>query len=319
MKREYGAYLYLTLAMTIVGSSVVFGQIITQAFPVFLASGMRFALASLVLVPLVAGPSRRPPRLPGRDWLILVLMAFCGQFMFTLFLLWGLRLTSAMEAGLITSTTPAAMALVALVVLRERLTLRSALGVGLALAGVLIINGLPEASVGEVRPGRIWGNLLVCGAVLGEAVFLLLRKSLSPALDNLALTAALSFLGFLMFLPPALYQAAGFDFQGVSLKEWAAILYFGFVFTVAAYIFWFKGVARVSGTTAGAFSAVMPVSAVVLSGIFLGERFTWVHGLGGVLILGAIGLMTWKRGKGMISDADAWSACSTHLPWDTNR
>lgn len=296
MRTQAGAYLNLSLAMIIVGSSVVFGRIITQAFPVFLASGMRFALASAVLVPLLLSPSRRPNRPTRRDLLILVAMAFCGQFMFTVLLLLGLRLTSGMEAGLITSTTPAAMALVALVLLKERLSLRTLIGVLLALAGVLVLNGLLSLPEAEPRPGRIWGNLMICGAVLGEAVFLLLRKSLSPALSDLALTAALALLGFLMFLPLALYQAAGFDFQGVGAMEWGAILYFGLVFTVAAYLFWFSGVARVSGSTAGAFTALMPVSAVVLSGIFLGERFTWVHGLGGVLILTAIGLMT-IRGK----------------------
>lgn len=296
MKREFRAYLYLSLAMIIVGSSVVFGRIITEAFPVFLASGMRFALASLALVPLFIRPDRRPPRVPGKDVAVLILMAFCGQFMFTILLLLGLRLTTSMEAGLITSTTPAAMALVSLVLLKERLSYRTVIGVTLALLGVLVLNGFLTPFTPEARPGRIWGNLLICGAVLGEAVFLLLRKSLSPALSDLALTASLSFLGFLMFLPLAVYQAWGFDFRGVGLVEWGAILYFGLVFTVAAYIFWFKGVSRVSGSTAGAFTALMPVSAVVLSGLVLGERFTWVHGLGGVLILGAIGLMTLKRG-----------------------
>lgn len=287
-----GAYVRLSLAMIIVGSSVVFGRIITEAFPVFLASAIRFALASVFLVPLVAGPGRRPSRPPRRDLGLLVVMAFCGQFMFTVLLLLGLRLTSAVEAGLITSTTPAAMALVSVVVLKERPGWRSVVGVFLALAGVLVINGLPGGSGLEERPGRIWGNLLVCGAVFGEAVFLLLRKSLSPALSDLGLTAALSLLGFLMFLPPALYQGWSFEFGSLGVVEWSAMLYFGLVFTVVAYLLWFSGVARVPGSTAGAFTALMPVSAVVLSALFLGERVTWVHALGGLLILAAIGLMT---------------------------
>ena len=308
-KSEAGAYIRLSLAMIIVGSSVVFGRVITQAFPVFLASAIRFALASAILIPLVAGSGRGLLRTPRRDLGRMVLMAFCGQFMFTVLLLLGLRLTSAVEAGLITSTTPAAMALVAVVVLKERPGWRSALGVVLALSGVLIINGLPGGPALEERPGRIWGNLLVCGAVFGEAVFLLLRKSLSPALTDLSLTAALCFLGLLMFLPPALYQGWSFDFGAVGLWEWAAILYFGLVFTVVAYLLWFSGVARVSGATAGAFTALIPVSAVVLSGIFLGERFTWVHALGGALILAALGLMTFRGGKrmgsGVTSEGDS--------------
>ncbi|MFA5906499.1 MAG: DMT family transporter, partial [Desulfobacula sp.] len=63
-----------------------------------------------------------------------------------------------------------------------------------------------------------------------------------------------------------------------------------------AYIFWFQGVSRVSGSTAGVFTAVMPVSAVVLSCFFLKENFTLYHAVGGMLILIAIYLMT-KTGE----------------------
>ena len=68
------------------------------------------------------------------------------------------------------------------------------------------------------------------------------------------------------------------------------MVYFGAVFTVLAYLFWFTGVARVSGAVAGAFTAIMPVTAVVLSCTFLGETFTLSHAAGMALVLGAIAL-----------------------------
>ena len=65
----------------------------------------------------------------------------------------------------------------------------------------------------------------------------------------------------------------------------------GAVFTVLAYWFWFQGVSRVSGATAGVFSAFMPVSAVSLSCIFLDETFGFSHGIGIGLVLTAILIM----------------------------
>nr|NJM02642.1 EamA/RhaT family transporter [Desulfobacula sp.] len=53
MQSKFYAYGNLSLAMIIVGSSVVFGKIITYSFPVFLASGLRFAIASAVMLPLL--------------------------------------------------------------------------------------------------------------------------------------------------------------------------------------------------------------------------------------------------------------------------
>lgn len=301
MQREWNAYLNLSLAMIIVGSSVVFGKVIVKNFPVFLASGLRFAIASAVILPLYMKTEPRAPQLKNREWMILGIMAFCGQFIFTVLLLVGLKLTSAIEAGLITSTTPAAMTLVAVVFLRETLSVRQVVGVSLAVFGVLAVNGLlPAFSSVETDGRHLLGNLLVLGAVLGEAFFLLLRKTMAPALSSLAASTILCIMGCGLFLPFSLYQARYFPFSSVDAAGWWAILYFGAIFTVAAYMFWFKGVARVSGNTAGVFTALMPVSAVVLAAVFLNETITPSHGLGIVLVIAAIVLITTaeKRTRG---------------------
>jgi len=213
---------------------------------------------------------------------------------FTLFLLWGLRLTSALDAGLITSTTPAAMAIMALLILGERLRTRSALGVALAVSAMAVVNllgGDQAAALGQ--GGQRWlGNLLVACAVLGEAVFLLVRKRLSPGIPNLTVAAALCILGLLMSLPLGLIEALDFDFRAVSLGGWASIAYFGLLFTVLAYFLWFRGVSQVSGGTAGVFTAVMPVSALGLSHLFLGETLTWPHLVAGLMVIAAIVLIS---------------------------
>jgi drug/metabolite transporter (DMT)-like permease len=295
MPHPMRAYLNLSLAMVIVGSAVVFGKVIVSAFPVFLASGLRFALASAVMLPLVRRREGRLPALPRRDWLTLTIMAFAGQFIFTVLLLYGLTLTSAMEAGLIASTSPAAMALIAFLALGERMAARRVLGVLLAVAGVIAVNGVLAGPSGGPEGDRWLGNLLVCGSVLGEAVFLLFRKRITTPVSDLVLTTYLCLLGLGMFLPVAVYHALYFDFSAPGLLDWGSIAYFGLVYTAVAYLLWFRGVARVSGGTAGVFTAVMPVAAVALSHIFLDEPFTDSNLLGAGLILAAILIMTWSR------------------------
>ena len=312
-KDNLEAYFCLVSAMIIVGSSVVFGKIIVKSFPVFLASGLRFTLATLCMIPLVMRIEGKALKVGVRDGLILTAMAFCGQFMFTVLLLWGLTMTSAIEAGLITSTTPAAMALIAAIVLRERIRIVHAAGVALAVLGVIAVNmpamgsfsGFGESGYAD---RHLLGNLLICAAVLGEAVFLLLRKKLPSAMSDFTVTGALCLLGCVMFLLPALFQVRGFDAAKPGLEGWLAILYFGLVFTVVAYVLWFRGVSRVTGATAGVFTAVMPVSAVTLSCIFLGEAFTRAHALGGLCILSAIFLIT------AVPDRRVKKASETTLP-----
>lgn len=285
------AYLDLTIAMIIVGSSVVVGKIITDAFPLFLASGVRFGIASAFLLIVTRNHDEGLRSIQKRDWIILILMALSGQFAFTLCLLWGLRLTGSAEAGLIISTTPAVMAVLSHLVFKEWLPLTHLIGIAMAILGVLVVNGiLPEIAKSPLT-GHFAGNLIVFGAVLGEGLFLLLRKSIKSTIPNLTLACALCLLGMFMSLPVGLYEARSFALSAVTLQASIAMIYFGLVFTVVAYGLWFRGVTEVSGATASIFTAVMPVSAVVLSYLFLGEQFRWSHLVGGVLIVGAIAIM----------------------------
>jgi drug/metabolite transporter (DMT)-like permease len=274
--------------MIIVGSSVVFGKIITHSFPVFLASGLRFAIASLMMLPILFFREKPGAKIDRKALINLVLMAFCGQFVFTFLVLLGLRYTSAIEAGIITSTSPGMMVIVTFILFREKPRMLHILAVVMVVAGVILVNGFLCFDGVMINARHMVGNALMLGAVVGEAFFLLMRKRISSDITNMTLTAYLCFLGWFMFMPLSIYQALSFDFASVSMTAWWAMLYFGAVFTVFAYLFWFKGVSKVSGSTAGIFTALMPISAIILSCIFLDESFGIHHGVGGGLIILAI-------------------------------
>ena len=264
------SYFYISAAMFIVGSSVVVGKIITGDFPLFLASGLRFLVATLLLFPM--GVYKRTLfSLSRHDWYIISTMAFCGQILFTILLLLGLRYTSGINAGTLTSTTPFFMALIAFAFLGERFSAWQIFGL-LVAGGWIILLGIDTFRM-ILEGGKIsWlGNLLILAAVGSEAVFLLFAKKLEKQLSGLELTAILSLLGFLLCLPPAIIEAAGFNFQALGAVDIIAVLYFGAVYTDLAYICWFRGIAGASAAVASAFTAVMPLSAALLSTFLLQE------------------------------------------------
>jgi drug/metabolite transporter (DMT)-like permease len=85
--------------MAIVGSSVVVGKVAVARLPVFLLSGLRFAVASVILVTLVVLLERPLPRVTRRDLGVLLLQSFAGIFAFNVLLLYGLGYTSAAEGA----------------------------------------------------------------------------------------------------------------------------------------------------------------------------------------------------------------------------
>lgn len=289
---QFIPHLLLTLAMILVGSSVVAGEILIRHFPIHLGSLLRFALASALIVPTWLILEGRPPRLRRQTWLILTAQTLCGSVLFTIFLLHGLHWTSPGAAGIITSTTPACMSLLAWMLLGERPTRRIIAGICLSVIGVAILN---LADI-ETEGGQSWiGNLLVVAAVVVESLFLLVRKTIHEELSPMAVSSLISILATCFFLPLGLTQATHFHFAALPAEAWASVIYYAVVVTILAYLCWFGGVIRVKASVAGIFTSVLPVSALVLSALLLDHPVTWQHVGGCGLALGGIALIQIKK------------------------
>jgi drug/metabolite transporter (DMT)-like permease len=287
-------YLNLTLAMIIVGSSVVAGKIMVAELPVHLASALRFVLALIILVPILRLREGGLPRLSRRSWLMLAVQSLCGSFLFTVCLLQGLRMTTPASAGIITATTPAFMGFIAWLGMGERPSRRAGLGMALAVAGLLAVNYAGRVAGGSA-PAPLMGNLLVVGAVLFESLFLLIRKTVPEPLSPLAASTIISLFGLVWFLPGGVVELMHTDLAAVTVTGWLSVAYYGAVVTVLAYLFWFAGITRVAASTAGVFTSVMPVSALVLSALILDEPVGWARLVGCACVLGGIILMARQR------------------------
>lgn len=287
-------FLQISGAMIIVGSDIVAGKLISAGFPVFLASTLRFALASALLLPLVLGIEKRWPRVAKRDLCLILLLSLFGNFLYSIFLLYGLRLTSASEGGMISGTAPIVTAALSYVFLRERPGRKTISGLLLAILGMIVISVGKTASSGGTH--SLLGDMLIGGSVIGEALWTILGKTVSRNVSPLALTALTTFSGFLFFLPCGIVQAISFPLQSLPVSNWLIIVYYGSVGTVGAYLLWYQGIPKVPASTAGMFVGIMPVSAVLLSYVFLKEPFQWTHALGIVCVLAALFCLTGKTG-----------------------
>lgn len=290
MREQTKAYVYMAVSMAIVGSLVVVAKVLVDVFPVFLVSGLRFAVAAAITVPAVLRTGGFSS-LTARDWGILSVQSFVGVFLFSVFMLYGLRFTTAAESGIVTSTIPAVTVLVSYLLLREKPTRFTAAGIALAVLGVAAINLVEISPAAGRGPNPMLGNLLIFGSVVGEAVFVVVGKILSERIGPLMISAVMSLFGFLLFLPLALYEANGFEFHRVTAVQWALVLYYGTVATVGSFLLWYKGISRVPASTAGVFPGVIPVSALLLSYLVLREPFLWSHLFGGASVMAGIGLI----------------------------
>lgn len=289
------AFFLLFAGMAIFGSGTPISKIVTDAFPVFVASGARMLLAVLALAPVVWWVSRREggtasvlglDGIDRGDWLRLGGIAVGGMFLFSIFMLYGMAEISGALGGIVMSTTPGVTAAGAVLFLREDLDRWRAIAIGAAVGGVLAVNlgGTDSGSTGNV----LLGTSLIFGAVCGEAAYTLLGKRLSADLDPIRIATITAALASVLFLGPALAEIGQLETAQIEATDWLALAWWGLGTMALGSVLWYEGVKRVPGTTASAFMGVMPVSAVVLSYILLGESFEILHAVGMAIVLGGV-------------------------------
>jgi drug/metabolite transporter (DMT)-like permease len=281
------AHLQLAAAMAMVGANVAVAKATVPFIPIFIFSFIRFAVSVAAVAPLVARePGTRFRDLTRRDWIFLTLQSLFGGLVYMLLMLFGLRYTSAMSAGIITSTVPACVALLAVLILGERLALRSTAALVLAVLGILAVNtASPRPSI---APWPMLGNMLIAGAVVAEGFFVICAKQTARIDALFRMTLAFNVIGLILITPFAAAQLRGFDYAAVPWSIWLLPVFYAITSSVLALILWYRGLASVPASEAAIFTSTFPLSTLAVSILFLGEQPQWAHGLGLVCVLAAI-------------------------------
>ena len=137
------------------------------------------------------------------------------------------------------------------------------------------------------------GNALVFAAIVCEALFILLNRKLHTPVAALPLSTLMCGIGFAVALGPACFERPwGMPFNASALN---GVLYYALVPTVAGFVLWYAGAARISGAEAGLMTALVPVSAVALAAVVLREPVSAAQLAGVACVLGAVLLATFGQ------------------------
>lgn len=288
------AYACLALSMTLVGSYVALSKPLAAIFPVLLLAWLRFGIGTLAML----GWLRRPPSeaaLSRRTRGLLFLESLFGNFLFTLCMVTGVSMTSAVTAGVTMAAIPAAVALMSRVLLGERVAPRTWVAIALAVAGIALY-ALSRAEPGTEGPPRaqaLLGQWLLIGAVLCESLYAVIGKHLTASVGPKRITALINLWGFALSTPFGLYLAQDFDFGGVGAASWALLLFYALAACVWTVWLWMTGLRSVPASQAGIFTALLPISAAVVGMCALGERISAMQALAfGIALLGVL-IATW--------------------------
>lgn len=288
------ASLCLALSMSLVGSYVALSKPLVAAIPVLLLAWLRFGIGSLAMLHWLRKPANEPPLTP-RVRRLLFLESFLGNFLFSVCMLFGVSMTSAVSAGVIMAAIPAVVALLSWGFLRERIAPRTWAAVGCAAAGIVLL-ALAKPAGAAPAGDRAWlGNLLVFGAVICEASYAVIGKRLTGSLGPKRITAIINLWGLALVTPLGLWSALSFDFAGVRPGIWVLLAFYSLAASVWTVWLWMTGLKGIPAAQAGVFTVMLPVSAALVGVLALGEPLGGQQLLAFALALAGVLLATLPR------------------------
>jgi drug/metabolite transporter (DMT)-like permease len=281
--------------MSLVGSYVALSKPLVAIFPVLLLAWLRFGIGGLAMWRWLRKPVDEPPLSP-RTRRLLFLESFLGNFLFSICMLFGVALTTAVSAGVVMSSIPAVVAVLSRIFLKERIGKRTAAGIACAAIGIGLFSvqkssgpelGGADGVLGFSRP--FWGNVLVFAAVVCEASYVVIGKRLTEGLSPKRISAIINLWGFAMVTPLGLWAARSFDFTTVPMSIWGLLIFYALAASMWTVWLWMSGLRSVPASRAGVFTVMLPISAAAIGVLFMGETLTPLQVLAfGIALLGLV-------------------------------
>ena len=201
-----------------------------------------------------------------------------------IFLFEAYKYTTVSIATLSYYCAPIFVTIMAPFVLKEKISLIKVICVCAAMAGMLCIVG---ANTGGSEAG--YNHLVGITYGLLAAVFyasVVLMNKFIKDLKGLETTVTQLLLASLVLLPYVM-MTTGFDFSRMTPVSYGYLIFLGVVHTGFAYALYFSSIKDLKGQTIAVLSYIDPITAVIISSLFLGEKMTILQIIGGILILGS--------------------------------
>ena len=272
------------------GLGFTLAKIGMEQFPALLIMAIRFGIAGLILVWFT-----KPPWGHMREIFVVALIGSTIQYGLTYN---GLKGIDASTAAILVQLEGPILAIMGTFLLKEKLGITRALGMGLAFIGVLIIAGEPRLD------GHIDSVILL---IAGSAVWAVAQIMISRLKDLSGITI-LAWVAIMatpqMFIASLLIEDGQWlAITTASYIDWSIILYLALIMTVLGYSIWYHLLSTVDVNKVSPFLMLLPITSIIAGMILLDEKFTSSMAIGGLLIMSGVAstLINWSWPKKQIN------------------
>jgi len=263
-------------------------------------SAWTFLCATVILSPFLlkeraqAKKTAAPRRWTRRDWIGFMIIGVFGLVPASAFLAWGTERSTASNAALIYLTVPILTAVLASIILGERMTWVRWLSLGICLAGVMLLSRSDLRQQSLVRGEFLVGNALVLLACASSSFYNVYSKDLLQRFSGLeilvygyAMALVLS-IPLLVWTEPLTWSAIG----GYTTATWLSVLVLSIFSWGLAMVLWMFVLRRLDVSQASVSIYLLPFLGVLISAVTLHERITGSMMIGGAITLAGAVMIT---------------------------
>ena len=267
--------IHIKLLLTAIfwGGTFIAGRALSDHVAPFSAAFLRFVIASIPLLILTYRMEGRFPPIQKEKLFYLLLLGLTGVFSYNVFFFKGLRLIHAGRASLIIANNPIFIAMASFFLFKEKLNAVKIVGILVSVTGAMIaisrgnLQGMLTESFG-------FGDLFIFLAVLSWVTYSLIGKRVMQDVSAIEAVTYASVTGAMMLFPAALAEGMPTDIFNYTLSNWFSLFYLGVFGTVLGFVWYYEGIKKIGPSKASLFINFVPISAIVLAFLFLGEPIT---------------------------------------------
>jgi drug/metabolite transporter (DMT)-like permease len=282
-RREWAMLLVLAFVW---GGSFFFNAVAARELPTLTMVWLRVAIGSVTLLLVLRVLGQQVPR-GGHVWAAFFGMGLLNNVLPMLLIVWGQHGIASGLASILNATTPLFTVLVAhLFTADEKLTVLKALGVAVGFAGAAVMIG-PDTLYG-LGTDVLAQLACLAGALSYAFAGIFGRRFRRMGVPPLATAARQVTASAIMVLPIMLLVDKPWELPVPHIATWGAILGVGLLSTALAYVLYFRILATAGATNLLLVTFLIPVSAILLGSVVLGELLAPRHFIGMALIGGGL-------------------------------
>lgn len=266
-------HIKLLLTAIFWGGTFIAGRAIADNVSPFSAAFIRFAIASVPLLFLLARMEKKHPIRQFNQFCYLLLLGLTGVFAYNLFFFKGLSLIHAGRASLIIANNPIFIAIFSFFLFKEVMNRTKIIGILMSVSGAIIAisrGNLKILFTENLGPGEFYIFL----AVLSWVTYSIAGKRAMQDFSALEAVTYASVMGAILLLPAALAEGMVGDIGQYSLINWICLFYLGIFGTVLGFVWYYEGIELLGPSKAGLYINFVPIAAIVLAYLFLAEPIT---------------------------------------------